>query len=123
LLETLLSSHETSEHIPEALFSSFRRAHYFRVVTTQMRQLGFVAIDLELHTSEVLNKMDVLSFARQFMAPFWPARLPGYFAMIACFGQLFEDADGYAASYNSYKWTEVLEADAFTILKTKVYSQ
>jgi len=116
-LDLFARHHETAEHIPDALFSSFQRARTFRAATAQMRQLGFATIDLELHTKNVSEIKDVMNFARQVMAPFYAVRMPDYFAMIAGFSHLFEAADGYAASYYSYKWSEVLDADAFTAFK------
>jgi oligopeptidase A len=53
------------------------------------------------------------------MAPFWPARMPDYFAMIAGFSHLLERSKGYAASYYSYKGSDVFDADVFTAFKDK----
>jgi oligopeptidase A len=80
-----------------------------------MRQLGFSSVDLLLHT-EYSSAKDgsVLDYCRREIAPYSPVQLPAEFAMITGFSHLFSDPVGYAAGYYSYKWAEVLDADAFT---------
>jgi oligopeptidase A len=81
----------------------------------QMRQLGFAVLDLALHT-EYSPEIDgdLLEYSRRLLQDFTPAPLaPGY-GLIAGFTHLFANPVGYAAGYYSYKWAEVLDADAFT---------
>jgi oligopeptidase A len=79
-----------------------------------MRQLGFCDVDLTLHTAYDPKKDgDVVELARRIMQRYSPAPLPDEYAMIAGFGHLFAHPVGYAAAYYSYKWAEVLDADAF----------
>ena len=80
-----------------------------------MRQLGFGILDLRLHmTYDPKRDGDVLTYAREQMKSFTPAPLPSDYAMIAGFTHIFSSPVGYAGGYYSYKWAEVLEADAFS---------
>jgi oligopeptidase A len=100
--------------IPDELLAALQRARTFRAASAMMRQLSFATVDLELHTRyEPSRDGDVVDFARRVMQPFTPAPLFEGYAMIASFEHLFGGLFGYAASYYSYKWAEVLEADAF----------
>src|SRR5213078_3583981 len=87
----------------------------FRAANAQMRQLGFGFIDLALHTRYIAARDgDVIDYTRRLLQEFSPAPLPSYHAMIAAFTHLFASPVGYGAGYYSYKWAEVLDADAFT---------
>jgi len=106
---------ETGEPIPDELFRKMNRARTFRAANAQMRQLGFGFVDLLLHTRyrpEVDG--DPVAYARRILQDFSPAELPPYHATIAAFTHLFASPVGYASGYYSYKWAEVLDADAFT---------
>jgi oligopeptidase A len=104
---------ETRDPVPEDLFQKMKRAKTFRAANAQMRQLGFGFVDLALHR-EWDGGEDVIAYARRVLQPFAPAPLPEDFAMIASFTHLFSNPVGYGAGYYSYKWAEVLDADAFT---------
>ena len=120
----LFSRHwETSERIPDELFHKMKRAKTFRAANAQMRQLGLGSVDLALHRNWD-GKSDVLRYARDILANFSAAPLPEDYAMIAGFTHLFASPVGYGAGYYSYKWAEVLDADAFTrFRKEGVFSQ
>jgi oligopeptidase A len=104
---------ETGAPIPDDLFAKMTRAKTFRAANAQMRQLGFGYVDLALHR-EWDGKTDVMAYARDILAQFAPAPLPQDYAMIAGFTHLFSSPVAYGAGYYSYKWAEVLDADAFT---------
>ena len=92
-----------------------KRARTFRAANAQMRQLGFGFIDLLLHVRyEPARDGDPVAYSRRLLQEFSPAPLPPEHAMIAAFTHLFASPVGYGAGYYSYKWAEVLEADAFT---------
>jgi oligopeptidase A len=80
-----------------------------------MRQLGFGIVDLLLHTAYSPERDgDPVEFGRRILQEFTPAPLPPNHAALAGFTHLFADPVGYGAGYYSYKWAEVLDADAFT---------
>jgi oligopeptidase A len=124
-LSTFARHHETGERIPDELFEKMQRARTYREATATIRQLGFATVDLALHVDyDPARDGDLLTYARQTAQPFTPARLSENHAMIASFNHLFSSAVGYAAGYYSYKWAEVLDADAFTRFKREgVYSR
>lgn len=114
-LDLFARHYQTGEPIPEELFRKMRRARTFRAANTQMRQLGFGFVDFALHRQySPQHDGDILAYARRILQPFSPAPLPEHYAMIAAFTHLFGSPVGYGAGYYSYKWAEVLEADAFT---------
>jgi oligopeptidase A len=107
--------YETGEPIPEDLFQKMNRARTFRGANGQMRQLGFAMVDLRLHREfNPESGQDVIAFARETLAQFTPAELPSFYAMIASFTHLFSSPVAYGSGYYSYKWAEVLDADAFS---------
>jgi oligopeptidase A len=111
---------ETAETIPEDLFTRMRRARTYRAANAQMRQLSFGIVDLALHCEyEPERDGDVVEYSRRILEQFSPAALPQEHAMIAAFTHLFGSPVGYGAGYYSYKWAEVLEADAFTRFLTE----
>jgi oligopeptidase A len=106
---------ETGEPVPEELFRKMKRARTFRAANAQMRQLGFGFLDLMLHTRYTPERDgDPVEYTRRLLQEYSPAPLPPWHAMIAAFSHLFSSPVGYAAAYYSYKWAEVLDADAFT---------
>ena len=107
--------YETGEPIPQELFDKMYRARTFRSANMQMRQLGFGMVDLKLHREfDAESGQDVIAFARDIQSRFTAAPLPPYYAMIASFTHLFSSPVAYGAGYYSYKWAEVLDADAFS---------
>ena len=105
---------ETNDTIPNELFEKLQRARTYRAASIQMQQLGYAELDLDLHTEfDPSSEEDPVDRARRILAEHVTAPLPESFAMLASFGHLFGGAIGYAGGYYSYKWAEVLDADAF----------
>jgi len=112
-LDLFARHYETGAAIPNDLFQKMKRAKTFRAANAQMRQLGFGFVDLALHR-EWDGKTGVIEYSRAILEKFAPAPLPPDYAMIAGFTHLFGSPVAYGAGYYSYKWAEVLDADAFT---------
>ncbi len=115
---------ETGERIPDALFDKLVAARNFRSASAMMRQLGFASLDLGLHLEHAPTLSagqppaeELLAVARRLAQPFTVAPLPEDYAMVCSFGHLFSSPVAYAAGYYSYKWAEVLDADAFAVFK------
>lgn len=118
-LDLFAAHHETGEKIPEELFERMILARTYRAAAAQMRQLGFATLDLRLHREylELDPRPDLLEYARKIAEDHSPTALTDDYAMICGFGHLFSSPTAYAAGYYSYKWAEVLDADAFTRFK------
>ncbi|MDO4264404.1 MAG: M3 family metallopeptidase, partial [Deinococcus sp.] len=87
----------------------------YRAASFAMRQYSFGVADLSLHVEyDPASGLDPVEHARAIMQTFHALPLPENYAMVAQFGHLFADPVGYGAGYYSYKWAEVLDADAFS---------
>ena len=118
-LDLFARHYQTGEPIPDELFEKMLRAKNYWAANLGMRQLAFGTVDLALHVHYTPSDGDVVAYARQVMQPFMPAPLPQDYAFVAGFAHLFGHPVGYAAGYYSYKWSEVLDADAFSRFKAE----
>ncbi|MDI1443451.1 M3 family metallopeptidase [Polyangium sp. 6x1] len=117
-LDLFARHHETDEPIPAPLLERMRAARTFRAANAMMRQLGFAEVDLALHVDwDPARDGDPTEYGRAILSRHSPAALPSDHAMLASFSHLFSSPVGYAAGYYSYKWAEVLDADAFSRFK------
>lgn len=107
---------ETNETIPEAIFRKMTAAKNFRSACAMMRQVAFSKMDLALHVraEEFARVSDIEAAARALIQDSLIPTVPPAPTIIKRFNHIFSDPVGYAAGYYSYKWAEVLDADAFT---------
>jgi len=118
-LDLFARHHETGATIPEEIFAKMVAAKNFRSATVTMRQVAFARMDLLLHmrTEEFAGETDVEPKVRALIADCLIPTEPPAPTIVKRFTHVFSDPVGYAAGYYSYKWAEVLDADAFTRFK------
>ncbi len=113
----LIASHvETGEKLPEKLFESLKASRSFLSAMMMLRQVEFALADFEMHAfyndQSVEPVSEIAERIRQEVAVIHP---PEYTRTMHSFSHIF--AGGYAAGYFSYKWAEVLSADAFSLFE------
>ncbi len=121
MLDSFAQHYETGEKIPAELVEKLRSSMHFMVGWAGLRQVGLATLDMAWHTCNPDEISDVAEFedkATKDTALF--PRLAG--PTSTSFGHIF--AGGYSAGYYSYKWAEVLDADAFELFKERgLYDQ
>lgn len=116
VLRDMAAHVETGDSLPRTLFDKMLAAKNFQSGLQTLRQIEFALFDMHLHTDfdplgseTVLQRLDKI---RQQVAVIIP---PAFHRFPSSFGHIF--AGGYAAGYYSYKWAEVLSADAYSLFE------
>jgi oligopeptidase A len=119
VLESMSAHVRTGEKLPRALYDRMVAAKNFQSGMATLRQVEFALFDMLLHTEYLpgragphANAQAVLAAVRREVAV---VPRPDYDRFMHAFGHVF--AGGYAAGYYSYKWAEVLSADAFSLFE------
>jgi oligopeptidase A len=103
---------QTGEPLPEHYYEKLLAARTFMAGMGMLRQLNFGLLDMELHSRFDPTGSETLAQVRDRIAERTSVLTPlPEDAFLCSFGHIF--AGGYAAGYYSYKWAEVLSADAF----------
>lgn len=121
LLQKLTSHAETGKSLPRDLFDKMLAAKNFQNGLFTLRQLVFSTTDWELHSSfdaSKANSGDILALAKRINNSIHVMPQADASRWINTFSHIF--AGGYAAGYYSYKWAEVLSADAFAAFEEQV---
>ena len=114
-LRTFAFHYETGEPLPDELIRRIVRSRNFMAATACLRQVSFGLLDMAYYTKKDAFTDDIMTFEKQA----WKKAIIGRQRTDTCMTVQFSHimAGGYAAGYYSYKWAEVLDADAFAVFK------
>jgi len=110
VLKHMTAHVDTGEPLPRALFDKMTAAKNFQSGMQTLRQVEFSLFDMLLHTQGEGSK-DVMALLAEVRAEVAVIQAPSYSRPAHTFSHIF--SGGYAAGYYSYKWAEVLSADAY----------
>jgi oligopeptidase A len=103
---------DTGKPLPRELFDKMVAAKNFQSGMAMLRQIEFAEFDMRLHSEKHRSALELLERVRDRVAVLKP---PAYNRFPNNFSHIF--AGGYAAGYYSYKWAEVLSADAYSFFE------
>ena len=114
-LRTFAFHYETGEPLPDELIDRIVKSRNFMCATACLRQVSFGLLDMAYYTQREAFTDDIMTFEKQA----WKKAIIGKQRTDTCMTVQFSHimAGGYAAGYYSYKWAEVLDADAFAVFK------
>ena len=114
-LRTFAFHYETGKPLPDELIRRIVRSRNFMAATACLRQVSFGLLDMAYYTKKDEFTDDIIAFEKQA----WAKAIIGKQRTDTCMTTQFSHimAGGYAAGYYSYKWAEVLDADAFAVFK------
>lgn len=114
-LRTFAFHYETGEPIPNELIDRIMKSRNFMAAYGCMRQVSFGLLDMAYYTQKHAFEEDVIDFEKKAWEKAMVTKQIPETCMTVQFSHIM--AGGYAAGYYSYKWAEVLDADAFSIFK------
>lgn len=116
-LNTFAKHYQTGELIPAKIIQRLRDASNFNVAYACLRQVSFGLLDMAWYTRTTPFDGDVKAYEQQAWAKAQLLPVVPETCMSTQFSHIF--AGGYSAGYYSYKWSEVLDADAFELFRQK----
>jgi peptidyl-dipeptidase Dcp len=114
-LHTFARHYQTKELLPQALLDRITASRNFNVAYACMRQVSFGLLDMAFYTQTTPQTTNLIDFERKAWAKTQLLPHVSGTCMSTQFSHIM--AGGYAAGYYSYKWAEVLDADAFSLFK------
>ncbi len=116
-LSTFARHYQTGEPLPAEYVERIRKSRNFNAAYACMRQVSFGLLDMAYYTLTDSAPDDIRDFEREAWRKAQLLPQPEECCMTVQFGHIM--SGGYAAGYYSYKWAEVLDADAFALFKEK----
>ena len=116
-LNSFAKHYQTGEAIPMELIEKIVAAKNFQAGYAQVRQLHFGYLDMAWHSQTALPAETPMEFEKKTLAPYSVLPAVDGTAFSTSFSHIF--TGGYSAGYYSYKWAEVLEADAYSLFEEK----
>ena len=116
-LNSFAKHYQTGEAIPMELIEKIVAAKNYLAGYSQVRQLHFGYLDMAWHSLTEVPATATVAFEQNTLAPYSVMPAAEGAAFSTSFSHIF--SGGYSAGYYSYKWAEVLEADAFSLFKEK----
>lgn len=116
-LELFAKHHKTNAVIPMEYISKIKKAAHFQQGLQTLRQLGFGFLDLSYHGKEIEGIQDVKNHEKKILERVQFSKDQPDNCSSTAFSHIFQG--GYSAGYYSYKWAEVLDADAFELFLEK----
>ena len=116
-LNSFAKHYQTGEPIPAELIEKVVAAKNYLAGYGQVRQLHFGYLDMAWHTLKEVPAMSAVEFEEKVLAPYAVMPAVAGTGFSTSFSHIF--SGGYSAGYYSYKWAEVLEADAFSLFQEK----
>ncbi|WP_294313498.1 M3 family metallopeptidase [Prevotella sp. F0091] len=114
-LRTFAFHYQTGEPMPEELIDKVIASRNYGATTACLRQVSFGLLDMAYYTQKNEFTEDIIPFEKKAWAPAIIDEQRMDTCMTVQFSHIM--AGGYAAGYYSYKWAEVLDADAFSVFK------
>ncbi len=116
-LDTFARHFETGEALPDTLVGKIVAAKNYHAAYAQVRQLQFGILDMAWHTLKTMPELGTIAFEKEALKSSNVIPSIPQACISTSFSHIF--SGGYSAGYYSYKWSEVLEADAFSLFKEK----
>jgi Zn-dependent oligopeptidase len=115
-LSLFAKHYKTQESLPLAYLEQITALKSFQEGLQTLRQISFASLDMAYHDGQY-TAQEIVPFERNILEPMQLLKHDHPYVMSTAFSHIFQG--GYAAGYYSYKWAEVLDADAFSLFEER----
>ena len=114
-LKSFAKHYETNEEIPDDLFNKILENKNYNSGLGMLRQIYFSMMDLHLYSNDMNSEEDIVNVQKEFAKKYLVTPIIEEDRFLCSFSHIF--AGGYSAGYYSYKWAEIMSADAFGLFE------